>query len=1203
MADNNVTRTGDSADREQRLEAVIAEFLRACDAGTAPDRRVILEQHPELADDLRDFFSNHDRMDQFARPLVAAVPAYERSTLVRPEAEQVGLCIGPYTLVQKLGEGSMGEVWVAKQSEPVKRKVALKLIKRGMNSKDVLTRFEQERQALAMMDHPNIAKVFDGGVVGQAFQPDSATPSQAGKPDVHAGQPYFVMELVNGLPLTKFCDEAKLTPRERMELFVPICQAVQHAHQKGIVHRDLKPSNILVTLYDGKPVPKVIDFGVAKATGGKLTDDSMSTQFGAVVGTLEYMSPEQAGFSGQDIDTRADIYSLGVILYELLTGLRPIDAQRLRQAAFTEMIRIIQEEEPSKPSTRLSSNASLPSLAALRQTDPKRLTALLRGELDWVVMKCLEKSRDRRYETVNGLARDIQRYLADEPVEARPPSASYRFSKFLRRHKGPVIAASLVMLALIGGIIGTSWGLVREANQRKIAETNEGKANAAADQERIAKEKEQIAKENAVAIAIDERKQRDRADENAKLARRHLYLADMRLIQHAVDAGRLGAVPNLLNRHIPHPKEEDLRGFEWFYWHRVCHLDLYTLKPHMGQNWNAAFKPDGSLIASSHSGGTVKLWDAGIGQQTATLKAGSGRIVHSRFSPDCARVAALLSDNTVKLWDAVTGQPTVTLKGNKDQFAMIWFSPNGTQIATSSSNGSVRLWDTTTGQEVVALKGPTDQYPRVWFGPNGAQIATAGRDSTVRLWNTATGTETTMLKGQARMVLSVAFSSDGTRLVTATTDKAMKLWDTATGREIVTLNGHANPVNKVVFNRNDSMIASASADKTVKLWDGASYKFIATLAGHTGSVFDIAFNTDGTHLVSASEDQSVKLWDAVSGQEIATLRGHTARVNSVSFSPEGTRIVSVGSDDMVRLWDAATDRTHKTLKGNTGAVDGVAFSPDGTRVAAACRHQKVTLWDLDTGNVTATLKGHADWVRSVTFSPNGTQIASVDDRENVKVWDAATGQETRTLTGGCVAFSSDGALIATANSGATVKVWDSVTGLEKNMIPKAHSAKVTSITFSSDRKWIITASKDSTLKILNAATGREIRTLRGHTDEVSCVAFSPVGARIASGSRDGTVRLWDAVTGQATETLKGHTDKVYCVAFSPDGKRIASASNDQTMKLWDVVTGQETLTLKDTDSVRSVAFSPDGTWIATAGNWANPGGWVKLWNAPQTEIR
>jgi tRNA A-37 threonylcarbamoyl transferase component Bud32 len=383
---------------------------------------------------------------------------------------------GRYTLVEKIGEGGMGDVWVAKQTEPVKRKVALKLIKAGMDSKAVLQRFEQERQALAIMEHPNIARVIDGGMTAER-------------------RPFFVMELVNGLPLTRFCDEAKLGIRERLELFTAVCHAVQHAHQKGVVHRDLKPANILVTVVDGRGAPKVIDFGVAKAVAGRLTDESLSTQFGAVIGTLEYMSPEQAGFAGEDVDTRADIYSLGVILYELLTGLRPIDAGRLHKAAFGEMIRIIQEEEPSKPSTRLSTEQASQSLAALRQTEPRKLMALLRGELDWVVMRCLEKRRDRRYETANGLARDLQRYLEDEPVEARPPSAGYRMQKFVRRHKGQVVAAGLVVLALLAGIAGTTWGLIRE-----------GKANVelAAVNGELITEKKRADEEAAIAKAFNE---------------------------------------------------------------------------------------------------------------------------------------------------------------------------------------------------------------------------------------------------------------------------------------------------------------------------------------------------------------------------------------------------------------------------------------------------------------------------------------------------------------------------------------------------------------------------------------------------------------------------------------------------------------------------------------------------------------------------
>jgi serine/threonine protein kinase/tetratricopeptide (TPR) repeat protein len=448
-----------------------------------------------------------NRTPAVVRPDVGREPPRPAVTTdYQPPCEPGAVVGGRYTLVERIGEGGMGEVWVAKQTEPLKRKVALKLIKAGMDSKAVLQRFDQERQALALMDHPNIAKVLDGGVSGDH-------------------RPYFVMELVNGMPLTRFCDQMKLPVRERLELFTPICQAVQHAHQKGIVHRDLKPSNILVTIIDGKPLPKVIDFGVAKATSGKLTDETMSTGFGAVVGTLEYMAPEQAGFAGADIDTRADIYSLGVILYELLTGLRPIDGKRLRKAALSEMVRILEEEVPSKPSTRLSTDESLPSLAALRQIEPKKLMAMLRGELDWVVMKCLEKQRDRRYETANGLARDLQRYLADEPVEARPPSAGYRLRKFVRRHKGSAIAASLVLAVLVTGMTGTTWQWIRaeraradEADQRAVAEANERKANGAAKGERLAKLDAQAKEQLAVAAAEREKSARLEEERQRKFA-------------------------------------------------------------------------------------------------------------------------------------------------------------------------------------------------------------------------------------------------------------------------------------------------------------------------------------------------------------------------------------------------------------------------------------------------------------------------------------------------------------------------------------------------------------------------------------------------------------------------------------------------------------------------------------------------------------
>ncbi len=372
-------------------------------------------------------------------------------TEIRPVTEQPGDLIGPYKLLQQIGEGGMGVVYMAEQTHPVERRVAFKIIKPGMDTQQVIARFEAERQALAMMDHPNIAKVLDAGTTS-------------------TGRPFFVMELVKGLPITQYCDEQHLSPRERLELFVPICQAVQHAHQKGIIHRDLKPSNILIARYDDKPVPKVIDFGVAKATSQKLTERTMFTQYGQLVGTIDYMSPEQAQFNQLDVDTRSDIYSLGVLLYELLTGETPFDQKRLRTAAYEEMLRIIREEEPPRPSVRLSSCETLVSVAANRHMEPHKLGVLVRGELDWIVMKALEKDRSRRYETANAFAGDVQRYLADEPVQACPPSAAYRLRKFVRRNKGPALATLLIFLALIAGVSGTTWGLIRANQERLIVE-------------------------------------------------------------------------------------------------------------------------------------------------------------------------------------------------------------------------------------------------------------------------------------------------------------------------------------------------------------------------------------------------------------------------------------------------------------------------------------------------------------------------------------------------------------------------------------------------------------------------------------------------------------------------------------------------------------------------------------------------------------
>src|SRR5580704_5513063 len=405
-----------------------------------------------------------------------------------------GTTIGPYKLLERLGEGGMGVVFMADQHAPVRRRVALKIIKPGMDTREVLARFDAERQALALMDHPNIARALDAGVTD-------------------SGRPYFVMELVRGVPITDYCDQNNLAVHERLALFVDVCRAVQHAHQKGVIHRDIKPSNILITLLDGRPVPKVIDFGVAKAINQQLTEETLFTRFAEMIGTPLYMSPEQAEMSSLDIDTRSDIYSLGVLLYELLTGTTPFDKNRLKKAAYDEIRRIIREEEPAKPSTRISSlGEKSAAVAARRHADPNRLSQLLRGDLDWIVMKALEKDRTHRYETASGLAMDVERHLADEPVLACPPSAVYRFAKFARRNRVAFTTSIVVLAAILAGTVVSVTQAIRATSAERLAESRlQAEAAARADAERASK-----AEAAQRQIAEEERQQ---AEANLKRAR------------------------------------------------------------------------------------------------------------------------------------------------------------------------------------------------------------------------------------------------------------------------------------------------------------------------------------------------------------------------------------------------------------------------------------------------------------------------------------------------------------------------------------------------------------------------------------------------------------------------------------------------------------------------------------------------------------
>jgi WD40 repeat protein len=1074
------------------------DFLRRYRAGENPSVDEYANKYPEMAQRIRELFPAVVVMEQ-----PNAGPTFDFT----PTAERVGAIIGRYKLLERIGEGGFGVVYMAEQQQPVRRKVALKVIKPGIDTRQVIARFEAERQALALMDHENIAKVLDAGAT-------------------ESGRPYFVMELVHGVPITEFCDKNKLSTRERLELFVQVCRAVQHAHTKGLIHRDLKPTNMLVTLHEGVPVPKVIDFGVAKATGQQLTDKTLFTNFAQMVGTPLYMSPEQAEMTGIDVDTRSDVYSLGVLLYELLTGTTPLDKDRLKQAAFDEVRRIIREDELQWPSARLSTmgQQAARSISAYRNSDPKQLGQLVRGELDWIVMKALEKERARRYETASALAADVQRYLRDEPVEACPPSAWYRFRKFARRRKATLAAAAGIALMLLVGA-----GMLAISNVRVSG--------------------------------------------SLERERRGAYFQRIALAEREWAANNLSGMEELL-RQCP----EDLCGWEWHYLKRLRYGTLPPLRHESGV-YNVTFSPDGQYMATATKDGFVRLWHAKTGQELRKWPAHETNAPCVRFSPDGRRLASASWDRTVKVWDVqnvLQGEvqaPLFRLEHTDPAFRLwsVAFSPDGQRLVSaggreSAEMGELKVWDLNTGNATITL-GFSWVVRSVQFSPNGRRIVGCS-DDMVKVWDAQSGREEVICRDPHGDLQAVTFSPDGGRiaavggLFAVHPDREIKVWDAQSGHEVFSLRGHVGGLRSVAFSPDGRRLASTGLDQTIKLWDTLTGQEILTLRGHIDHVFCVAFSPDGRQLASASLDSSVRIWDATEVErepspEYRTLRGHTGAVTDVAFHPTDERtLASAGTDGTVRIWDFSSGQTLGTLTGSPSDIRlRLAYSPDGRRLAVASGDRKeVSIWDVATAKEISKFPGNATAL-CVAFNPDGQHVASSGTEFVVRVWDAATGNETQALTGHewpvhGVAFSPDGRRLASCSADTTVRIWDWTTGQELRVLEPRHTARVQNVAFSRDGKFLASAGWDRTVKVWETATWQLVHNLRDSSGAAAqCVAFGRDGRRLAWGSADGTVKVWDG-PGTETHVLRGHISWVQAVAFSPDDKWIASASLDGTVKIW-----------------------------------------------------
>jgi WD40 repeat protein/serine/threonine protein kinase len=1023
---------------------------------------------------------------------------------LRGEGVEPGGRIGPYKLLKVLGQGGFGVVYLAEQAYPIKRTVALKVIKLGMDTKQVIARFERERQALAMLDHPHIARVFDAGATD-------------------TGRPYFAMEYVKGIPITDYCDRYKLSTRERLRLFIPLCESIQHAHQKGIVHRDIKPSNALVTLDEKKPVPKVIDFGVAKALHQRLTESTLVTQEGQFIGTPEYMSPEQADFTGLDVDTRTDIYSLGVLLYKLLTGFTPFDSEYLLSKGYVEMQRIICQQDPVKPSTKLTTlGDKLEDVARNRGLTADQLRRSVRGDLDWIVMKALEKDRTRRYEAVHSMALDIEHHLNNEPVLARPPSKLYRFQKLVRRNKGLFAAVATVAVVLIVGVVVSTRQAVRATRAER-------------EQSRLRQE--------AVAAGEKEARLRQQAEARELAMRQLAYASDMSMAQQALAMNDLGRARRLLEGHRPGPGQLDLRGWEWRYLWQECRSDaLGELHHYPDSVYAVAYSADGKTLAvTGLMQRFVEIWDVPGRKRIKTLQPEEGNL--AVFSPRGGLLATDASKE-IRLWRTGTWDLVhkLTLPANAKDLK---FSPDGKLLACMNYSNEVIVWEVEEWEVIRRIRDvrPVSYWGAMDFSPDGKALVIGDYTHRLHVVDLADGsTDVNIPEAHSEGITSVAWSPSGSIIASgsAFSGGAIRLWDAATGK----------PVGKLEW------LYSAAGDQTIRIWDVKQRRCLSTFRGSSHEVYGLGLSPDGTRLASACKDGVVAFWDAGSGgeeEQPGIIELGSGRFARPAFAPGG-KVLAAPYWGTVSLFDLATfEEIEKIPALGVNDVHIVVYSPDGTLLLSGSENGRIRVWSCAERRVLQELDGHKEPIFGLYFREDGKELLSVDTKGKAIWWDALTWETEESFTvefAGGGAVSPDGRLLAIGAESA-LRWLNAKTGESLKTTP-GPPHPIVRVAFSDDGSQVAGVSEYGTVSLWDSSSFELVATFSAHMQGAHGVAFSPNGRRLATGGgtdRD-AIKLWDLSTNRELMTLSGEGTLFLILAFSPDGRWLAACSWEGKLHLW-----------------------------------------------------